>query len=191
MSVLKVGDKAPSFRLPSALGTDVALEDFSGQSVVVWFTKGMACPFCRQQMSQLARGYPAIKALGGEVLEITGSKPAQARLYAKQFTLPYPYLCDPDRSVRRSWGMDVRSHGPLYYAKTFIAGSRAPRPENDFGTFAPAPGELPNLLTDDDMGFFIVDGARVIRYVSISAYTAGRGIPGNDVIVRELERARA
>jgi hypothetical protein len=151
----------------------------------------MACPFCRQQMTQVARGYPAIKALGGEVLQITGSKPAQARLYARQFTLPYPYLCDPDRSVRRAWGMDVRSHGPLYYAKTLMEGIRAPRPENDFGTFGPPPGELPSLLTDEDMGFFVVDVGGVIRYASSGAYGTHRAIPGNDEVVRELERARA
>ena len=37
---------------------DRAREDYRGRShLVVWFTKGMACPFCRTQMSQLARGY--------------------------------------------------------------------------------------------------------------------------------------
>jgi peroxiredoxin len=191
MPELSIGDKAPSFRLPSAQGADVGLEEFRGRSIVVWFSKGMACPFCRQQMTQLARGYPEFKARGAELLQITGSKPAQARLYAKQFTLPYPYLCDPDRTVRRSWGMDVRSHGPLYYAKNLIEGMRAPRPENDFGTFAPPPGELPNLLTDDDMGLFVLDKAGVVRYASTSAAVDRRALPGNDEILRQLERATA
>ena len=74
MSGLVVGQAAPSFRLPSAQGAEIALEAFRGnKNVVVWFTKGMACPFCRAHMSQLACAYPELQRLGAEVLEITMS----------------------------------------------------------------------------------------------------------------------
>ena len=51
----------------------------------MWFTKGMACPFCRTQMSQLARGYAQIKALGAEVLQVTPTRPERARFFAKNY----------------------------------------------------------------------------------------------------------
>ena len=52
MPGIAVGEPAPSFRLPTAQGAEIGLEDFRGnKNVVVWFTKGMACPFCRSQMS--------------------------------------------------------------------------------------------------------------------------------------------
>ena len=45
MPGIAVGQAAPSFRLPSAQGPEIGLEDFRGKkNVVVWFTKGMACP---------------------------------------------------------------------------------------------------------------------------------------------------
>lgn len=35
--MLKIGDKAPEFKLRSNTGTDVSLQDFKGQRVVVFF----------------------------------------------------------------------------------------------------------------------------------------------------------
>lgn len=193
MTVVKTGDRPPTFRLPTAQGSEVGLDDFGGRSVIVWFTKGMACPFCRQHMSQLARGYAGMKALGAEVLQVTLTKPERARVYARQFTLPFPYLCDADFRVRQSWGMDVRSHGVGYYARTLVRGMTSPQVENDYGTLNPSPGELPNLLTDEDAGFFILDGTGVVRFATSGAYVADgvvQAIPANDEILRELDRLR-
>src|SRR5204863_5548149 len=138
MTIPRIGERARSFRLPSAQGGEVGLDDFKNRSaVVVWFTKGMACPFCRQQMSQLSRAYPRIKERGGEVLEVTSSTPARAQFYARRFTLPFPYLCDPDHRVRADWGLQKRAHGLGYYAKTLVNALKMEPPANDFGNFKP------------------------------------------------------
>ena len=42
MTLPTVGAPAPPFRLPTATGTDVGLEDYRGvSSVVLWFSKGL------------------------------------------------------------------------------------------------------------------------------------------------------
>jgi peroxiredoxin len=58
MQTVKIGQRPPTFRLPAGHGGEVSLDDYRGRNVIVWFTKGMGCAFCRTQMSQLARGYP-------------------------------------------------------------------------------------------------------------------------------------
>jgi peroxiredoxin len=195
MTIPRIGERARSFRLPSARGTEVGLDDFLGRNaVVLWFTKGMACPFCRQQMSQLARGYPQIREQRGEVLEVTSTSPARAQFYGRRFTLPFPYLCDPDYRVRNAWGLGKRAHGPGYYAKAVIKGVTAPLPPNDFGAFKPAMSELPGVFADDDMGVFIVDRAGIVRYALTGSYFTGTGIhalPAADEIMRELARCAA
>lgn len=192
MPGLAVGESAPSFRLPSAQGQELGPEDYRGKShVIVWFTKGMACAFCRSHMSQLARGYPEFRKLGGEILEVTISPVDRARLYAQKFKIPFPYLCDPDFRVRSLWGLAHREHGVGYYATAFVMGMMAPKPANDFGDFMPPLGEMRGVLGDDDMGFFIVDKQGVIRYSVAGSYVAAksiRQIPSNEEIVRELER---
>ena len=196
-SRIQVGQPAPAFRLPSAQGSELSLEDYRAkQNVIVWFTKGMACPFCRQHMSQLARGYPRFRELGAEILEVSVSPPSRARLYAKKFPLPFPYLCDPDYRVRRQWGLDRRSHSPMYYVRAFLSGARAPHVTSEFGSSAPDFLQLHRLLVDDDFGFFIVDRDGVVRYALADTYAdettgSGRAIPSNEEIEQELGRLNA
>ena len=37
----EIGAPAPGFRLPAANGAEVALADYRGRSVVLWFSKGL------------------------------------------------------------------------------------------------------------------------------------------------------
>jgi peroxiredoxin len=197
VSGILVGQLAPPFRLPSAQGPQIALEEFRGQkNVVVWFTKGMACPFCRSQMSQLARAYPHLQQLGAEVLEVTLSTVKRARLYAKRFRLPFPYLCDPDYRVRREWMLGDRRHSPAWYASLLLRSSKVEPPASDFGEVKPSAIEILTSLYDDDMGFFIVDKQGVVRYALAGNYEdfetlRGRAIPNNDEIMRELRSLAA
>ena len=190
MTPIGVGQTAPSFRLPAATGGDVSLDDFRGRNpVVVWFTKGMACAFCRQHMSQLARGYGRFKDLRGELLQITLTPPERARTYAEKFRLPFPYLCDPDYRVRRSWGLDRRARSPLWYAGTLYACTKWPKPSDDFGKVPVALAEMPKMLADDDAGLFVLDRAGIVRYASTAAYVTAQGVhalPANEEIAAVL-----
>ena len=196
MATPTVGQPAPGFKLPVAQGGEVSLDDYRGKKkVVVWFTKGMACVFCRQHMSQLARVYGEIRKRDAEVLEITPSTPEKGRLYASKYKLPFPYLCDPADQARSSWRIAQRKHGPGYYVGAFVGGITAKTPETDFGKEPPMFGEIPKLLRDDDMGFFIVDRGGNVCYAYTGSYIdmsggklSARPIPANDEILRELER---
>lgn len=193
MASIEVGQRAPSFRLPSGQGPETGIDDYRGRSsVILWFTKGMGCPFCRSQMSQLARGYERIKGLNAEVLQITPTPPGRAASYVRNFRVPFVYLCDPDYRVHRQWGVEVRSHSLAWYAKTLYAATRMSSPPNDLGDPRMSLGDVRSNLQDTDMGFFVVDRGGVVRYVMMGAYVGAQGvlgIPSIEEIVRELERA--
>jgi peroxiredoxin len=192
MNAVDVGHVAPSFRLPSGQGPEVGPEDYRGRhNVIVWFTKGMACAFCRTQMAQLRRGYSTLRDLNAEILQVTPTTPERARFYASRFPIPYPYLSDPDYRVRRAWGLEVRSHSLAWYARTLVSGLRLPEPPTDFGKVPGSVSEIPALLADEDMGFFILDRDGVVRYRLVGAYAGSEGtrpIPSNDEIAAELRR---
>ena len=192
MAGLAVGEMAPSFRLPTAQGSEVGLEDYRGkQNVVVWLTKGMGCPFCRAQMSQLARSYDAIRAAGAEVLEVSVSPVSRAHLYAQKFKLPFPYLCDPDYKVHNAWKLASPSYGPVHLVTQMFKGMTSAMPENDYFKGGPPPDEMRNVLRDDEMGFFIVDKGGVVRFAMAGSYGASLGnreIPSGDEILAELAK---
>ena len=192
MPPIDVGQKAPSFRLLAGHGGEISLDDFRGRShAVVWFTKGMACPFCRTQMSQLARGYPRLKAAGAEVLMITPTRPDRARFYARNFSIPFVYLCDPDYVAHQDWGVVVRRHSIVWYAKLAVTMSRMEKPMAEIGNPKPTLGEFPALLHDSDMALFVVDRGGIVRYRQLTAYAGPDGfseIPSVDEILAQVER---
>ena len=72
-----------------------------------------------------------------------------------------------------------------------ITAATAEKPVNDFGDFFPPLDEMRNLLTDDDMGFFIVDKQGVVRYTLAGSYMEGardRQLPSNEEILREVAK---
>src|SRR5262245_5833054 len=192
MAGVEIGQKAPSFRLPAGHGGEVGTEDYRGRSnLIVWFTKGMGCPFCRTQMSQLARGYPRLKEAGAEVLQVTPTKPERARFYARNFPIPFPYLCDPDYAVHQAWGLGARSHSLFWYARTwYSAQQHLPKsPPAEIGNPKTSLTEMPTMLQDTDMGFFVIDRAGVVRYKYAGRYITPDGvreIPAADEIARQL-----
>jgi peroxiredoxin len=103
-----VGEKAPDFRLPSAGGGEIALSDFGGQkNLLLWFSKGLACPFCRRNMARLSQAYPQFQSSESEILQITHNTVDEASLYFRNYHLATPYLCDPDRQVHLRYGIPL------------------------------------------------------------------------------------
>ncbi len=201
---LRVGEAAPAFRLPAGEGGEVALEEFRGRrNLVVWFNKGMACAFCRQSISQLARAYDAIRAEDGEVLLVTPTPLGRARVYATQFPLPFPYLSDPDFAVRRAWGLGVRPRGPGWYVIGYATYRWKIRdmPRVEIGNPTATLGEVRGLIADDDMGFFVLDKAGIVRFATAGRsllrdpttkkFAGVRGIPGTDTFLAALRECQA
>ena len=198
MSQPDVGQAAPSFRLPSAQGGEVGLEDYAGRrNVILFFAKGMACGFCRQKMSQLARGAPRFQALDADIIMVSPTTLERGRFYAKNFSLPFPYLCDPDYRVYEAYGMPVRPHSLLWKTRVMVNAMRMPSAEvTELGAAKPGLSELARIVNDDDLGFFVTDKGGTLRYASNAPYVEFDGtkpvgmpaIPSTEEIVGVLER---
>lgn len=148
----------------------------------MWFTKGLGCPFCRHLMSQLARIADRIHGLDTEVLQVTPTPPDRGQRYARKITLPFPYLCDPQRVAAQAWGLTSRGHSARSYLR------RPPAPmSRPAWRVTPLPGEFLEIITDEDVGFFIVDRGGDVRYAhSGSIYARGAQLPDNDDLLARL-----
>lgn len=103
-----VGRVAPEFRLASAQGGEIGPQDYRGaKRVVLWFSKGLFCPFCRRNMAQLGLRYPEIQAMQAEVLQVTHNTLEEARGYLKHYPMKFPYLCDAERTVHERYGVEL------------------------------------------------------------------------------------
>jgi peroxiredoxin len=188
--VLTVDTVAPNFRLASAQGHEVTLEDYRGRNVLLWFSRGLFCPFCRRYMTQLRLGYQEIQIRNTEILQITCSTPDEAQLYFRQYQLSFPYLCDPERAVFPVYGIRISRTAIGKFAATMAVNMSAMVSDRLLhGEKSPSPVPFLKRYGTTDMeqqAVFLIDKAGVIRYV----YTTGSlgGLPSSAEYVRQLER---
>ena len=77
-----VGEMAPRFSLPSLSGATVDLASYRGRSnVVVWFSRGFTCPFCRVYTDGVRAGYQALLDADTEVIQVAPNLLESARRY--------------------------------------------------------------------------------------------------------------
>lgn len=188
--VLAVGTLAPHFRLASAQGPDIALEDYRGQrNVLLWLSKGLFCPFCRRYMTQLRFGYREFQARNTEILQVTWSTQPEAQLYFRQYPLSFPYLCDADRAVYSLYGVRMVRVGIGQRAADMTMGMAAmvsDRLLRGEKTALPmVPMKRYGLTDMEQQAVFLIDKAGLIRYV----HTTGAlgGLPSNAEYVRQLD----
>lgn len=104
----RAGEKAPDFRLAAAGGSEIALSDYLGRkNLLLWFSKGLFCPYCRRNMARLSQAYAQFLALDAEILQITHNTREEANVYFRNYHLATPYLCDADRRVHLAYGIEL------------------------------------------------------------------------------------
>jgi peroxiredoxin len=114
-----VGQAAPVFALPSLRGPMVDLASYRGQrNVVVWFSRGFTCPFCRVYTDGMRAGYARLYGADTEIIQVAPNLLDSARRFFARAPLPYPFVCDPDKRLYAVYGLgDV---GALEATKTAV-----------------------------------------------------------------------
>jgi peroxiredoxin len=129
-----VGQPAPLFSLPSVQGATVGLERYRGhQNVIVWFSRGFTCPFCRGYMQGIIEGYQGLLAAEAEVIQVAPNLLEAARSFFRPAPVPYPVVCDPDKRLYAVYGLGDRGAlvatrtGLVSFARAFTTGDGGPQ----------------------------------------------------------------
>jgi thioredoxin-dependent peroxiredoxin len=101
---IEEGKTAPAFSLKDAHGDRVALKDFKGRNVVVYFYPKDDTPGCTKEACGFRDLWKDIEKTGTVVLGISPDDAASHTRFASKYALPFTLLCDPDRSVMEKYG---------------------------------------------------------------------------------------
>lgn len=109
-STLRLGDRVPSFVLRDAISDSTfdlpsLLADHRGLLLV--FHRGMWCPSCRRQLTELESALPKLEAAGIRVAAVLAQAWYRVRVSLEKAGDPYrfPILCDGDRKVVKEYGV--------------------------------------------------------------------------------------
>jgi len=102
--MLEEGKKAPAFTLQSSDGEKVALGDFKGQKVILYFYPKDDTPGCTREAEGFRTALPKIKKKNAVVLGVSRDSVESHCKFIDKYRLNFPLLSDPDGKVLRAYG---------------------------------------------------------------------------------------
>ena len=143
---LKIGDKAPDFRLKDVMSNKtVTLSEHLGNKVVMLEFWATWCDICKREMPNLVKLYTDWRSKGFELLSIVlpSGNVEDIRKIAREKRLHYPVLLDTDLTVAtKSYGLA----GPIPL-KVVIDHMGIVR-YSHVGDYPPGEEELPFVIED-------------------------------------------
>ncbi len=103
--MLKEGDKAPAFRLPSDSGETIALSDLKGKTVVLYFYPKDMTPGCTTQACGFRDEASALKKRKAVVLGVSADSVERHGKFRDKYELNFPLLADEDKKVCKAYGV--------------------------------------------------------------------------------------
>lgn len=102
---LKVGDKAPAFALVDQHGAKVALEDFAGRKLLIYFYPKANTPGCTKQSCAVSESLEELKQAGVQAVGISPDDLAAQLKFDKKYDLGFPLLADTEHAVAEAYGV--------------------------------------------------------------------------------------
>ncbi len=119
----EVGQAAPAFRLQDQHGNWVALDDFKGRWVAVYFYPKADTPGCTKEACEFRDNIFAFEEIGATVIGISIDAIKDQKKFAEKYRLPFPLLADIDGRTAEAYGV-LNNLGIMKLAKrqSFLIG---------------------------------------------------------------------
>ncbi|WP_396601289.1 peroxiredoxin-like family protein [Algibacter sp. R77976] len=103
---LKVGDKAPDFILPNALGHLIPLSDcLKTGPVVLKFYRGEWCPICNLDLRNFQQYINQFNTLNTKIIAISPQKPDDTLTITQKNELGFEVLSDSNQDVIKAYNL--------------------------------------------------------------------------------------
>ncbi len=125
MTHLKAGDPAPDFSGLNEKGEQIALRDFSGQKLVLFFYPKDNTPGCTAEACNLRDNYDLLRSKGYALLGVSADSARKHQNFINKFEFPFSLLADTEHVVLKAYGVwgEKQMFGKKYmgvFRTTFI-----------------------------------------------------------------------
>ena len=123
---LAVGDKAPAFRAVAVGGEfgdgrEIALSDFRGTPVVLYFYPKDDTPGCTVQACSLRDSWNSLRGLA-KVFGVSVDSAKSHGKFIEKYELPFPLLSDPEKEIVNAYGVWLEKS---MYGKKYMGTERS------------------------------------------------------------------
>lgn len=96
---LKVGDRAPSFKLKNQDGEIISLTELKGKPVVLYFYPKDDTPGCTKEACNFRDEFPRFGKMRAEIIGISTDSVESHKKFATKYKLPFNLLADEKKEV--------------------------------------------------------------------------------------------
>ncbi len=149
---LKIGDKAPDFKLFSSDLKEVSLKDFSGKKVILHFFPMAFTGVCTTQLCTMRDNFGFYEGLDAQVLGVSVDSPFTLAKFKEDNNYQFPLLSDFNKEVSQAYGAFYDEF--VFNLKGVSKRSAFVIDENQkiiYAEVLESAGDLPNFKAIDDI----------------------------------------
>jgi thioredoxin-dependent peroxiredoxin len=102
---LKAGEPAPDFKVQTNGGGEVALRDFRGKSVILYFYPKDDTPGCTKEACAFRDHFSEFRKRGAVVLGVSIDSVKSHDKFAGKYKLPFTLLADDEKQIVNAYGV--------------------------------------------------------------------------------------
>jgi len=102
---MEINDKAPDFTSVDQDGNNVALQDYKGKSVVLYFYPRAATPGCTIEACSFRDSFKRVENIGAVVLGVSPDTAAAQKKFVDKYDLPFTLVADADKKICNAYGV--------------------------------------------------------------------------------------
>ena len=103
--VLKVGNKAPSFKLKNQDAKVITLADLKGKPIVLYFYPKDDTSGCTKEACNFRDEFPKFGKMKAEIIGISADSVESHKKFAEKYKLPFNLLSDEKKEVVEKYGV--------------------------------------------------------------------------------------
>jgi len=106
---LKIGNRAPNFKLADQNGNVHSLKDYEDKWVLLYFYPKDDTPGCTKEACAIRDSFPRFSKLKAAVLGISADSVQSHKKFAEKYKLPFTLLADIKKEVIKKYGVIFRT----------------------------------------------------------------------------------
>lgn len=116
MKHLKAGDNAPDFNSIDQNEMPIALSNFKGKKVIVYFYPQDDTPTCTKEACNLRDNFSELQKAGYEVIGISPDSAKKHKKFITKYDLPFSLVVDEDHKIAEAFGVwgEKKFMGKIY-----------------------------------------------------------------------------
>lgn len=102
---LTIGKKAPAFSGVDQNGETIALKDFKGKKIVLYFYPKDDTPGCTAQACNLRDNHSDLLKKGFVVIGVSADSVKKHKKFEEKYDLPFSLIADEDKKIVEAYGV--------------------------------------------------------------------------------------